>query len=262
MSSDPKDGGQDGDASRNLSGGDKTLREKKHTGGQKHTGGHKHTGGKSARSSSRSAKNTGPNPRSAARTGAVQALYQMDLAGSDVATVIHEFTTIRFEGAEPDAEQPEPDEAMTVAAEAVKSADPVFFSELLRGVVRRQRDIDPMIEHQLATGWRLLRIDSILRAILRAGTFELIERHDVPARVIINEYVNVAHAFFSEDEPRVVNGVLDRLAKRLRIAEFETKRAQGPKPNRAISGENDDPQAAGGDAGRSSPQKEPGPADT
>ncbi len=253
MSSDPKDGGQDNAASRDLSGGEKTHRVKKHTGG------HKHTGGKSARGSSRPPKNAGPNPRSAARTGAVQALYQMDLAGSDVATVIHEFTTIRFESAQPEAGQPEPDEATAVAAEAVKSADPVFFSELLRGVVRRQRDIDPMIEQQLATGWRLLRIDSILRAILRAGTFELIERHDVPARVIINEYVNVAHAFFSEDEPRVVNGVLDRMAKRLRVAEFDGKRAQDA--NRAGSGDDDAPEDTGGDTQPASPQKEPGPAD-
>ena len=141
MSNEPKDGGpQD-------------------TESQGQTAGKAHTGGKSARRSSKAGKNTGPNPRSAARTGAVQALYQMDLAGSDVATVIHEFTTLRFTDAVPEAGQPDPDEAMAVAAEAVKSADPVFFSELLRGVVRRQRDIDPMIEQQLATGWRLLRIE-------------------------------------------------------------------------------------------------------
>jgi N utilization substance protein B len=87
-------------------------------------------------------------------------------------------------------------------------------------VVRRQRDIDPLVDQQLATGWRLVRVDSILRAILRAGVFELMERPDVPARVIINEYINVAHAFFSEDEPRVVNGVLDRIAHKLRTAEL------------------------------------------
>src|SRR5690606_7586851 len=90
----------------------------------------------------------------------------------------------------------------------------------LRGVVRRQRDIDPMIEKTLATGWRLVRVDSILRAILRAGLFELVERPDVPVRVVINEYINVAHAFFIEDEPRVVNGVLDKLAREVRPSEL------------------------------------------
>lgn len=145
--------------------------------------------------------------RSAARIGAAQALYQMDLAGADVSYVIHEFTTLRFPNSE--------------AGETIAGADPTFFAELLRGVVRRQRDLDPMIDEQLASGWRLQRIDSILRAILRSGAFELVERLDVPARVVINEYIDVAHAFFNEDEPKVVNGVLDRLAHRLRPAEFE-----------------------------------------
>ena len=84
------------------------------------------------------------------------------------------------------------------------------------GVVRRQREIDPLIDQQLATGWRLARIDSILRAILRAATFELMELPDVPARVVISEYIEVAHAFFEGDEPKVVNGVLDQLARKLR----------------------------------------------
>jgi len=87
--------------------------------------------------------------RSAARIGAAQALYQMDLAGADVSDVIHEFTTLRFPNSE--------------AGETIAGADPTFFAELLRGVVRRQRDLDPMIDEQLASGWRLQRIDSILR---------------------------------------------------------------------------------------------------
>ena len=78
-----------------------------------------------------------------------------------------------------------------------------------------------MIDHQLAEGWRLIRVDSILRAILRAGVFELMERSDVPARVVINEYINVAKAFFDTEEPRVVNGVLDKIARKLRGAELE-----------------------------------------
>ena len=82
-----------------------------------------------------------------------------------------------------------------------------------------------MIDHQLAEGWRLVRVDSILRAILRAGVFELLERSDVPARVVINEYIDVAHAFFDAEEPRVVNGVLDRIARKVRGGDIPA----GPK---------------------------------
>jgi transcription antitermination protein NusB len=87
-------------------------------------------------------------------------------------------------------------------------------------VVARQRDIDPLLDQQLAVGWRLVRIDSILRAVLRGGLYELMERQDVPARVVIDEYIEVAHAFFAGDEPKVVNGILDKLARKLRPSEF------------------------------------------
>lgn len=146
-------------------------------------------------------------PRPAARLAAVQALYQMELAQTDLVDVIAEFNALRF-GEE--AEDP-----------AVKDADRAFFADLLKGVVRRQREIDPLIDRQLAEGWRLTRIDAILRAVLRAGTFELIERPDVPVRVVITEYVNVAHAFLESDEPRVVNAVLDRLGRKLRASELQ-----------------------------------------
>jgi N utilization substance protein B len=145
-------------------------------------------------------------PRSAARLAAVQALYQMELAQTDVADVIAEFGKLRFG---PEAEDP-----------TLRDTDRDLFAAIVRGVVRRQREIDPVIDEQLAEGWRLNRIDSILRATLRAGVLELLERSDVPARVVITEYVNVAHAFHAEEEPRVVNAVLDKLARRLRAAEF------------------------------------------
>lgn len=145
-------------------------------------------------------------PRSAARLAAVQALYQMDLAQTDLNDVIGEFVALRFGDK---AEDP-----------AVADADREFFAALVRGVVRRQREIDPVVDQSLAEGWRLTRIDSIMRAILRAGVLELMERTDVPARVVITEYVNVAHAFHGEDVPRVVNGVLDKLARRFRAAEL------------------------------------------
>jgi N utilization substance protein B len=149
--------------------------------------------------------------RTAARIAAVQALYQMDLAGTDLNDVIAEFLAERFSGENRD--------------ESIVGGDRVFFADILRAVVRRQREIDPMIDEQLATGWRLVRVDSILRAILRGGVGELLDRDDVPARVAINEYVNVARVFFDEDEPRVVNGVLDKIARKLRAAEFERKSA-------------------------------------
>ena len=100
----------------------------------------------------------------------------------------------------------------------------MFFSEIVRGVVRRQRDIDPVVDEQLAEGWRLVRVDSTLRAILRAAMFELLERPDVPVKVVINEYIEVARDFFGEDEPRVVNGILHQLAERYRREEMKSVR--------------------------------------
>ena len=119
--------------------------------------------------------------------------------------------------AETEGENPEGREALV----NLEGADATFFSEIVKGVVRRQREIDPLVDQQLRTGWRLVRVDSILRAILRGGVFELLERRDVPARVTINEYINIAKAFFEADEPKVVNGVLDRIAHKVRAKEFE-----------------------------------------
>jgi N utilization substance protein B len=148
--------------------------------------------------------------RSQARLAAVQALYQMDLAETDLAEIIEEFKAHRLGG----------DNENGTAGQA----DPEHFAGLLRGVVKRQREIDPMVDEQLAKGWRLTRIDSIVRAILRAAAFELIELGDVPPRVVISEYVEVAHAFFEGDEPKVVNGVLDALARKLRPGELPERR--------------------------------------
>ncbi len=145
---------------------------------------------------------SGALARSQARLAAVQALYQMDMAGTDLAEVIDEFNTHRMGEAAEDR--------------TIAGADAEHFARILHGVVRRQKEVDPVIDGQLASGWSLTRVDAILRAILRAGAFELLEETDVPVRVVINEYVNVAHAFFAGDEPRVVNGVLDALARKLR----------------------------------------------
>ena len=154
--------------------------------------------------------------RSAARLAAVQGLYQMDLAATDLNDVIRQLTGAAGRDTGAGAGQDDG------RGEELHKPDAAFLAELLRGVERCQREIDPMVDKQLATGWRLVRVDSILRAILRAGVFELMERPEVPARVVISEYIDVAHAFLSDDEPKVVNGVLDKLARRLRPGEFPT----------------------------------------
>ncbi len=146
-------------------------------------------------------------PLSAARLAAVQALYQMDMAATDVNDVLAEFCEHRL--------------GDLTDSSSCQDADPEFFSDIVKGVVAEQRRIDPILNAQLADGWRLSRIDSILRAILRSAAFELLQRPDVPARVVINEYVDVAHAFFEKDEPRVVNGILDALAHAQRADEFQ-----------------------------------------
>ncbi len=143
---------------------------------------------------------------SAARLAAVQALYQMDVAGTDAADVVAEFCDHRM--------------AETADSGGCRHADTAFFADVVTGVVRTQRRIDPLLNARLAEGWRLGRIDSILRAILRAAAFELLERRDVPVKVTITEYVDVAHAFFEGEEPAVVNAILDRLARELRAEEL------------------------------------------
>ena len=157
--------------------------------------------------------------RRIARLTAVQALYQMDIAGSDLNTVLVQFV-----------EEPIVPDAGGAEIDGTPEIDPQFFSDLVRGVVKRQREVDPLLDDQLAEGWRLNRVDSTLRALLRAAAFELLARPDVPARVVITEYVDVAHAFFSEDEPGVVNGVLDRLARRFRAVEFGVPAAAPTSP--------------------------------
>jgi N utilization substance protein B len=136
------------------------------------------------------------NQRGAARLAAVQALYQMDVGGTA------EYEAHRL-GQELDGD-------------TYLKADASWFRSIVAGVVRDQDKIDPLIRSALQEDWLLSRIDSTLRAILRAGTFEIVERKDVPVAVIVTEYVEIARAFFEEDEPKVVNAVLDRIAKQIR----------------------------------------------
>jgi N utilization substance protein B len=144
------------------------------------------------------------NQRGAARLAAVQALYQMDVGRQSLEDTLAQFQTYNL-GREIEGEQYLP-------------ADADFFGQIVRGVIKSQIDIDPTIDNALTDGWPVGRIDATLRAILRAATFELLRRRDIPPSVVITEYVDVAKAFYEDDAPKMVNGVLDTIAKSLTSA--------------------------------------------
>jgi N utilization substance protein B len=144
--------------------------------------------------------------RRAARLAAVQALYQVEVNQARPREVVAEFGRHRL------ADLLEPLEADGVAPEV----DRQWFDLLVTGAWNARERLDPEIEQSLATGWTLARCGYLLRACLRAGAFELAERTDVPVKVVINEYVEIAHVFFDDAERGFVNAVLDRLAPRLR----------------------------------------------
>jgi N utilization substance protein B len=146
------------------------------------------------------------NRRGAARLAAAQALYQMDMAGTGLNEILAEFES-HWIGREVEGAQYLPAEA-------------AFFRDIVGGVVREQRALDPLIDQALAECWPLKRIEAILRAVLRAGAYELGHRNDVPARVVVSEYADVAAAFVGKEETGMVNAVLDQLARNLRAAEF------------------------------------------
>ena len=138
--------------------------------------------------------------RTVARLAAVQALYQMEIAGAGAEAVIREFSDHRFD-------------ADVEGAGLLAEADEGFFAEVVRGVVNDQAEVDGAVAARLASGWRLDRLDATLRAILRAGAFELLRREDIPAEVAIDEYVEIGKSFFEGPEPGVINGVLDGIAR-------------------------------------------------
>ena len=146
------------------------------------------------------------NRRGAARLAAVQALYQMDVAATPLHEILAEFES-HWLGREVEGDEYLPAEA-------------AHFREVVGGVVSEQRKLDPMIDAALQKGWPLKRIETVLRAILRAGAYELDYKPDVPARVVVSEYVDVAHAFVDADETGMINAVLDQLARQLRAGEF------------------------------------------
>ncbi len=146
------------------------------------------------------------NKRGAARLAAVQALYQMDLAGTGLNEIMAQFESHWLGG--------------EVEGVKYRPAEAAYFRDIVNGVVREQARLDPQIDAALARGWPLKRIETVLRAVLRAGAYELAFRKDVPARVVTAEYVDVAGAFVDEQETGMVNAVLDELAHQLRAAEF------------------------------------------
>ena len=146
------------------------------------------------------------NKRGAARLAAVQALYQMDIGGAGINDIFAEFES-HWLGNEVEGDQYLP-------------AEEAFFRDVVAGVLRDQNKLDPLIDDALSRGWPLARIEAILRAVMRAGSYELEHRKDIPARVIISEYVDVAHAFVEGDETGMVNAVLDQIARQFRPDEF------------------------------------------
>jgi N utilization substance protein B len=137
--------------------------------------------------------------RSAARLAAVQALYQMEMEGTPLAPLLHEFHQHRI--------------GATIDGAELADAEVDFFDDVVSGAHARREEIDGLISGRLAEGWKLDRLDRPMRAILRAGTYELLARRDVPVGTVISEYLDVAHAFYDKKEVAFVNGLLDSIAK-------------------------------------------------
>jgi len=169
------------------------------------------------------------NKRGSARLSAVQALYQLDIGGAGVTETVAEYENFRL-GRELDGEK-------------YLEADAAWFRGIVGGVYRDQKSIDPIIHDALTDDWPLSRIDSTLRAILRAAVFELINRKDVNAKVIVSEYVEVAKAFFGDDEPGMVNGVLDRVGRDLRADEMSHHKKQPSETPESKAPESEAPES-------------------
>ncbi len=177
------------------------------------------TGSPETRTARDAGRGAGGEPRSAARLAAVQALYQVEMTGASAESVLAEFLAHRLD---------EEVDGLCLAA-----ADRRLLDELLRGTVAERDALDDMLAAVLDEGWPVERLEMLLRIVMRAGAFELSRRPEVPARVVVAEYVDLAGAFFGGKEPGLVNGVLDRLARALRPEAFEARGAapagRGPR---------------------------------
>lgn len=147
--------------------------------------------------------NSRSQSRSAARLAAVQALYQKDMEGTALARLLDEFHQHRL-GREIEE------------GEHYAEAEVDFFDDVVRGVDARRDEIDALITGKLSEGWSIRRLDKTMVQVLRAGTYELLARADVPVGSVISEYVDVAKAFFDDREAKFANGVLDAIAKDVR----------------------------------------------
>lgn len=139
--------------------------------------------------------------RSAARLGAVQALYQQQMEGTKTVRLLDEFHQHRL--------------GKVIEDDEYAEADVAFFDDVVKGVDARRDEIDDLLIARLASGWTLARLDKTMLQILRAGTYELLARNDVPKAAAISEYVDVAKAFFDDREAKFVNGILDAVAKEI-----------------------------------------------
>ena len=148
-----------------------------------------------------------PRQRSAARLAAVQALYEIEISGAEVDPVVGDFLNKRWVQPATNDDDGEMD---------LINPDSDFFGKIVRGASANGANLDEMINSALQKDWTLSRIEVLLKCILRAGVFELAHHADIPKGVIINEYMDVANAFYTEGEPKMVNGVLDKLARVLR----------------------------------------------
>jgi N utilization substance protein B len=157
------------------------------------------------------------NRRRAARFGAVQALYQAELSGQDIELVVAEFQAFRL------ADLLEPLEL----GDPAPAVDRDWFVKVAHGTFDAIETLDPEIEKTLSAGWSLRRLGFLLRAFLRAGAFELLHCPEVPSKVVINEYLELAHAFMAKDDTGFLNAVLDRLAVEAR----ESREAAQPAPS-------------------------------
>ncbi|MDV5825214.1 transcription antitermination factor NusB [Sphingobium naphthae] len=140
--------------------------------------------------------------RSAARLAAVQALYQLEMEGTPLANLLHEFHQHRL--------------GATIEDVTYAQAEESFFDDIVTGVDKRRAEIDGLIATRLSSGWTMERLDKPMRQILRAGAYELLARKDVGTGTVISEYVDVAHAFYDKREAGFVNGLLDGVAKDVR----------------------------------------------
>ena len=135
----------------------------------------------------------------------------MDISGTGISETVEEYENLRI--------------GKEVDGETYLDADLGWFRSLVSGVVDEQKIIDPLVHQTLPTDWPLSRIDMLLRAVVRCGAYELMYRPDVPSRVIINEYLEISHAFFESEESRLLNAVLDRIARNCREEEFADQNA-------------------------------------